>query len=510
VGRGRREHDPRDSGALTHDCTADSADTGLPHSATLANAGRARVCHDGGMHTRSKSRLVFALASVLLPLSGTAATFDDDFTGATMRVDLQHVATTSGESAAAVTIRDDGPWPGSRTHLIDTLDRGDYRFSVRDEETGRTLYTGGFNSGFSAKTEPATLETLRFPLPRNAVIVTLVRREAGSESVWRGRIDPSDPNIDRSPAPSSHAHVLVEHGPPATQLDIAILGDGYQAREEEAFDAAAKRAADYLLSVEPFRGLAGKITIRTVFVASEESGITSPLDGAHRRTAFGTTYNSHGSERRLAVRDLARLRDAAASVPYDALIVLANSTRYGGVGLYNNYDAVTINNMSWPYLVVHEFAHNLAGLEDEYFTRATCSRGQKPEPWAPNVTAHPSRARLKWRTLVAPTTPLPTPWKKDAYATFDTAFAKTYYALRQNHASEEEVDALIRRTLPEAGARLAEEPYHDTVGAFEGAANEACGLYRPETDCTMFTLRPDHFCAVCRAAISDAIRMFAE
>jgi hypothetical protein len=88
----------------------------------------------------------------------------------------------------------------------------------------------------------------------------------------------------------------------------------------------------------------------------------------------------------------------------------------------------------------------------------------------------------------------------------DPPFARTYFALRTRHAPEAEVDALIERTLPEMTARLHAARYPDTVGAFEGAASEACGLFRPETDCTMFTLRSDHFCAVCRRAILAAIR----
>jgi hypothetical protein len=462
------------------------------------------------MNLGARFGLLFVLVgTLLLPLSAIASTFDDDFTGATMRIDLAHIATGRRGFAAPVQIRDDGPWPGSRTHLLDTLDRGDYRFTVKDKKTGRTLYTSGFNSNVSAKTEPATIDTLRFPYPWRAVTVTLTDRDAPTHSLWSDTIDPAA-TIDRTPLPPPTIRTIAEHGPPATTLDIAILGDGYQASEEQAFDAAARRAADYLLSVSPFRELAAKIAIRTVFIASTDTGITSPLDGIYRRTAFGVTYNSHKSERRLGVRDTARLRDVAASVPYDAIIVLANTRRYGGVGLYNNYDVVAINNTFWPYLVVHEFAHTLAGLEDEYFTLATCRRKRKAEPWAPNVTAHPLRARLKWRALVAPTTPLPTPWNKDAYAAFDSAFAKAYGDLRKTNASEDAVDALVQRTVPEEVARLAREPFHDVVGAFEGAADEACGLYRPEADCTMFTLRPDHFCAVCRQAITDAIRTLTE
>ena len=36
------------------------------------------------------------------------------------------------------------------------------------------------------------------------------------------------------------------------------------------------------------------------------------------------------------------------------------------------------------------------------------------------------------------------------------------------------------------------------VGAFEGATYQAKGLYRPQTDCIMFTRDEVGFCKVCR------------
>ena len=53
------------------------------------------------------------------------------------------------------------------------------------------------------------------------------------------------------------------------------------------------------------------------------------------------------------------------------------------------------------------------------------------------------------------------------------------------------------------------EPLADQVGTFEGASNEACGLYRPETDCMMFTINPDRFCRVCARAILRTIATYA-
>ena len=68
-------------------------------------------------------------------------------------------------------------------------------------------------------------------------------------------------------------------------------------------------------------------------------------------------------------------------------------------------------NSGAEYVFIHEFAHNLAGLADEYVGNVTYETGapQKVEPWEPNVTALHDPSRLKWRDLVEPGTPIPTP-----------------------------------------------------------------------------------------------------
>ena len=51
--------------------------------------------------------------------------------------------------------------------------------------------------------------------------------------------------------------------------------------------------------------------------------------------------------------------------------------------------------------------------------------------------------------------------------------------------------------------------YSGKVGAFEGAAYQGKGLYRPQTDCIMFTRDEVGFCAVCRKAIERVIDLYS-
>jgi hypothetical protein len=71
------------------------------------------------------------------------------------------------------------------------------------------------------------------------------------------------------------------------------------------------------------------------------------------------------------------------------------------------------------------------------------------------------------------------------------------------------MDALFREQQAWDTKFLSSMTYSGRVGAFEGAAYEARGLYRPETDCIMFTRDPVGFCRVCQRAIGRIIDLYS-
>jgi hypothetical protein len=75
--------------------------------------------------------------------------FDEWSDGATLRLDYHHIGLGDDESCALDLLRREGAWPGSRSHLVDPLNLGPYRFEVRDAATQRILYAQGFSSIFS-------------------------------------------------------------------------------------------------------------------------------------------------------------------------------------------------------------------------------------------------------------------------------------------------------------------------------------------------------------------------
>jgi hypothetical protein len=116
---------------------------------------------------------------------------------------------------------------------------------------------------------------------------------------------------------------------------------------------------------------------------------------------------------------------------------------------------------------------------------------------------------LKWKDLVSPGTPTPTPWNKEAYEAHSREIQKKRRQIRSEHRPEEDMDALFLEQKKAEMRMFASEKYAGRVGAFEGAMYEAKGYYRPQLDCVMFSRDDVPFCAVCRRAIERIIDLYA-
>ncbi len=461
---------------------------------------------------------VAALAAALAFAAPARAGFDDDFTGRVLRIDVFHSGTASEERIALDRVRDEGAWPGSRTVPIDPSGLGKYRVEVADAGSGRVLWTRGFADLFGewettdeaiAGTWRTFPEAFRVPEPRRPFQLRLRKRgpDGAFREIWTTTIDPASRFVDRAAAPPRDVLTVFENGTPATKVDLLFLGDGYAASEMERYHRDVRTAVDALFSTEPYRSRRSDFNVRAVDSPSAGSGVTRPRAGAFRATPLGVRYNTFDSERYVMTLDDRAWRDVAAAAPYDAVVILVNDRQYGGGGIFGLYATASAGSAFATYLVVHEFGHSFAGLGDEYFTSdvAYSESAAPPEPWEPNLTADIDRDTLKWRELLTPGVPLPTPWDKAAFENTSDEFQAKRRELRAAQAPEEKIEALFTDERKVMTRMLAEEPHAGEVGAFEGAGYRATGLYRPSTDCIMFTRDEVGFCPVCRRAIERAI-----
>jgi hypothetical protein len=451
-----------------------------------------------------------------------AAHYDDHFTDRTMRVDYFHTGRAAERILTLDQVVDDGPWPGSRTQLVDDTNLGKYLFEVRSQKTDRLLYSRGFASLYGEwETVPAAMEewrtfhdSLRFPWPNAPVKVVLHRRNEQQEfeRIWITPIDPGSRFVNTAPAePQGRVWTLFEHGPPGEKVDLLLIGEGYTKQELWKFHEQAKRLVEALFAEEPFKSRRSDFNVRAIELPSPRPGVHRPQAGQSRRTPTGVEYNIFDSERYLLTQDNRAMRDIASAAPYEFIEILVNEEHYGGGGIFNAHATASAGNPYAEYLFIHEFAHHFAALADEYYTSdvAYATGGtEHPEPWEPNVTAQTDRARLKWGDLVAPDTPVPTPWSKAAFEEAQKEYQATRRTLRETGAPEAEMTALFDRQQELEMELFGADRFASRVGAFEGASYEAVGLYRPEIDCIMFSRNPVGFCRVCQRAISQVIDLY--
>jgi hypothetical protein len=422
---------------------------------------------------------------------------------------VQHHVRNGRDAFELGRIRVEPHWRGPRPDPDQVPDWGDYRLIVNDAGGERLVFRAGFDSNLDPNSRAASTQlSVRLPMPRSAIHASIEKRRAGRvfQPVWSMAIDPASSAIERSP-PSISARVdtIVLNGPAGSKVDLAILGDGYRDVDFAKFQSHVQRAIEALFSVAPFATRMRDFNVQSVFVPSPESGATDAYWGLQKQTRFRAAYGSGQAERTLAVHDQHALCEAASVVPYDFMLVLVNARRYGGSAYFGGPAVVAADSAAAKYLVLHELAHVIGGLAEEYYIPSSDGpmfRGNV-EPWHPNVTISLNEA--KWRGLAPGSEPGPHSWNKAEYDRSFADYVKRYSKLRAAGADEAAVEKLMSAERERQAALLGEDRGRRRVGYFEGAAGYAKGVFRSELDCIMFSLQTDYFCRACASAIERMI-----
>lgn len=245
----------------------------------------------------------------------------------------------------------------------------------------------------------------------------------------------------RAPAPTRVALPGWTQGPSSNRLDVVVLGDGYTAAQQADFVADATEVADDVFGVTPFAEYRDFVNVVGVFVPSAQSGADQPgyssscsdyssaptccpdSSAANAAKLVDTRYDStfcfQGIQRLLVPGDVAAVHaDANAALPaWEQILMVVNDEEYGGSG---GAIATTSTHPSGTAVMTHELGHSLLGLDDEYDTFTPgyppCSDevGANDPPCRANVTDVTTRASLKWRRWVDPSTEIPTPGQPGA------------------------------------------------------------------------------------------------
>ncbi|NQV33791.1 MAG: hypothetical protein HQ515_13945 [Phycisphaeraceae bacterium] len=456
------------------------------------------------------------------PFAGAAAppSFENDFLDKTLRIDFYQTGDASDTIVTIDQMYEQGIWAGNPNTLIDTLNRGAYTVKLVDINTNRVIFTRGFSTIFEEyqTTEPAKSglkrtfhESLLVPFPKRPCLFIIEARNKLNllTPIFTTRIDPEDVSIIREHAHTQDQIVTALHsGPAHHKVDLVFVAEGYTVDESDKFAEDVRRFTDALFEVEPFGSNRSKFNVSGVLRPSAQSGVDEPTRGSFKNTVLGASYNALDTPRYLLRNDNRAMRDIAQAVPYDYVLVLANTSRYGGGGIYNNYTIFTADDRRSEVIMIHEFGHGFANLADEYFGNVAYTDyfPAGVEPYPPNITALLDPNHVKWAHLLTPGIPIPTPWGQDEI----DALRRRIDAEKQSHDSRmaalKQADAspgdlpgdnesleMEHRQLTEV---LQEEIrqiqakytalYQGKIGVFEGAGYTAKGLYRSEIHIGMF------------------------
>lgn len=197
---------------------------------------------------------------------------------------------------------------------------------------------------------------------------------------------------------------LQYNGPSAEYINLVILGDGYTAGQLQDYLQDARAFTDHLFTQAPFQAYKSYFNVFAIQVISAESGVkhpgTAPDCGSsgvpisNPNNYLGTTFDKLGIHRLVVPTTIRVTRVLINNFPeYDQVVVLANTSHYGGSG--GAYATATVHAASND-IAVHELGHSFAGLADEYWP------GLENAEEKPNMTQEKDPSRIKWKNWLTP------------------------------------------------------------------------------------------------------------
>lgn len=406
---------------------------------------------------KEKFLIVIALCLVFgLGLNAAERTLRVDyiFTGNAIRADISLRKMSSTDQ-----------WYGRTVNMRDVPVRGNGQVRMTDATTSEVLYANSFSTLFQEwqATPEAKLVTKAFentfllPMPQDKanVTVTLFDFRGNVVSEFTHPVDPGDILIERKQA-SEVPHEYIHYaGDPHDCIDVVIIAEGYTASEMELFRADAQAAVQALFAHEPFGTMRSRMNYLAVMPPAVDSGVSIPRAGLWKQTPLSANFDTFYVERYLTTQEIFSMHDLLDGLPYEHIIILANTDTYGGGGIYNSYTLTTAHHPMFKPVVVHEFGHSFGALADEYAYAGEEDPYYFPdsEPWEQNITTK-CVFSVKWQDMI------------------------------------------------DAGVK--------GVGLFEGAGYQPKGVWRPVEDCRMRTNQAGDFCPVCQRAIERIIRFNTE
>ena len=419
-----------------------------------------------------KKHILFLLC--LIAVSSTRAqVFADHFADKTLRVDYIFNGNASGQAICLDGLSALPTWAGRKHHLAELPLQGNGQIVMRNAASGKTIYTTSFSSLFQEwlETDEARNVTkgfentflLPYPLQPVEIEITLLDPRRNVRASMKHIVHPNDVLIEQK----GNSHItphkyLLHNDSPEKCIDVAILAEGYTLQEMQAFYEDADIACKSIFDHEPFKSMKKRFNVVAVASPSTDSGVSVPRLNEWKHTAFSSHFSTFYSDRYLTTSRVKAIHDALAGIPYEHIIILANTEEYGGGGIYNSYTLTTAHHPMFRPVVVHEFGHSFGGLADEYYYDDQYEEMYPTdvEPWEKNITTLVDFSS-KWKNLLPENVKIPTPPSNN------------------------------------------EKDIYTKIGVYEGGGYQSKGVYRAFQECRMKINEAPAFCKVCQNVISN-------
>lgn len=406
--------------------------------------------------------------------------FNDFFVNKTLRADYLFTGNKQNQSVVLDELKSFEGWAGRRNHLDELPLAGNGQITMVDKATGRVIYKTSFSSLFQewlGEEESGYLSkgyenTFLMPYPKNETIVTveLFDNRHQCAASFTHTVKPDDiliKKIGKSNIPEYK--YLINNGSPEKCIDVVIMAEGYTKDEMQTFYNDAQKATDAIFIHSPFKENVQHFNVIAVASESLDSGVSIPRENIWKTTAISSHFDTFYSDRYLTSSSVNDIHDLLAGIPYEHIIVLANTDTYGGGGIYNSFTLTTAHHSKFEPVVVHEFGHSFGGLADEYaYTDAPSPLyPYDVEPWEQNITTLVD-FDSKWSDMLPADIKIPTKTNEDNYNSCTV------------------------------------------LGVYKGAGYSMKGIYRPTPDCRMRTNEAGAFCPVCQRAIQKLIDFYTK
>ena len=357
-------------------------------------------------------RKLFIISALLVScVSAQAQRFEDYFEDKTLRLDYTFAGDVTRQQIYVDELVSLPRWYGRKQRLAELPLKGNGQITVRSLTDGTVIYRHSFSSLFqewlataeAKRTQKSFENVFLVPYPKSPVEIRVELFDYHDRVVcsFAHQVDPHDILIRKAGEHRVTPNITLQQAADTTRcIHVAFVAEGYQQQEMNVFLNDCRIAMESLFKHEPFRQNQNRFNIVAVMPPSVESGTSEPNKGIWKNTPLGSHFDTFYSNRYLTTLHLKKLHDVLAGTAYEHIIVLVNTERYGGGGIYNSYNLTYAHGPQFRPVVVHEFGHSFGGLGDEYpYGDDDPMYFADTEPWEPNLTTkHDFNG--KWENLV--------------------------------------------------------------------------------------------------------------